>query len=46
VHLSLRAAGGNERLRAVVTRRFFERAGLVTDGPVTVELPRERIVLF
>lgn len=46
VHLGLRAAHGEERLRAVVTKRFFERAGLVTGGPVTVELPRDKIVVF
>jgi len=45
VHLTLRASRG-ERLRAVVTKRFFERAGLETGGPVTVELPRDRIVVF
>ncbi len=46
VHLTLRMPQGSERLRAVVTKRFFERAGLVTGGPISVELPRERIVVF
>lgn len=46
VHLTLRTALGTERLRAVVTKRFFERAGIEPGGPVTVELPRERMVVF
>ena len=46
VHLTLRTGDGAERLRAVVTKRFYERAGIEPGGPVTVELPRKRIVVF
>ena len=46
VHLTLRTTIGRERLRAVVTKRFFERAGIAPGGPVTVELPREHMVVF
>ena len=46
VHLTMRTAAGAERLRAVVTKRFFERAGIEPGGPVTVELPRDRMVVF
>lgn len=46
VHLSMRGMAGGERLRAVVTKRFYERAGLTSGGAVHVELPRERIVVF
>ena len=46
VHLTLRPAHGELRLRALVTKRFFERAGLEPGGAVSVELPRERIAVF
>ena len=46
VHLTLRTAVGAERVRAVVTKRFFERAGIEPGGPVVVELPAERMVVF
>ena len=46
VHLTLRTTVGAERVRAVVTKRFFERAGIEPGGPVAVELPRDRMVVF
>ena len=46
VHLTLAAAPAGPRLRAVVTRRFYERAAISPGDPVMVELPCERIVEF
>lgn len=46
VNLMLRSQDGSQRLRAVATKRFFERAGLLTGGPVRVELSLDRILVF
>jgi len=45
VHLHLQHADGT-RVRAVVTRRFFERAGFAPGQTVAFDLPVERIVLL
>ena len=46
VHLTFSAGAVKERLRAVVTKRFFERSAIAVGEIVRVELPPERIVIF
>ncbi len=46
VHLTLQSPGDQLRLKAVVTKRFFERAQLVAGQPVQVELPRDRLLVI
>lgn len=46
VHLTVSSPDGRERLRAVVTRRFHERAELQPGSMAQVELPSARIVVF
>jgi molybdate transport system ATP-binding protein len=46
VHLSVHSPDRSERMRVVVTRRFYERAGLAPGAAAALELPRARIVVF
>lgn len=46
VRLTLAVAGGEQRIRAVVTRRFAERSGLEKGQWVRVELPLDKLVAF
>ncbi|MGR4871091.1 ABC transporter ATP-binding protein [Variovorax sp. LARHSF232] len=46
VHLTLRSLDSSLRLRAVVTKRFFERAETLTGQTVQVELPQDRVLTF
>ena len=46
VHVTVLSPDRSQRMRLVVTRRFFERAALTVGAPAVIELPRERIVVF
>ncbi|MEP7057977.1 MAG: ABC transporter ATP-binding protein [Caldimonas sp.] len=46
VRLTLRTPGGERQVRAVVTSRFFERAGIEVGRPVEIELPAAKLIAF
>ena len=46
VRLTLRTPDGSRVVRAVVTSHFFERAGMEASAPVSIELPRDRLIAF
>ncbi len=46
IHLTVSSLDGSENIRAVVTRRFLERAELEPGRQVTIELPGAGIVVF
>ena len=46
VHVALRSSDGAHILRAVVTRRFFEKSAMRVGQPVRVEFPRDKTIAF
>lgn len=46
VHLTLRSLDGSLRVRAVVTKRFFERAEISPDQMLLLERPKNRVLTF
>lgn len=46
VHLTLRSKDGAHVIRAVVTRRFFEKSEMGVGQPVRVEFPRDKTISF